>query len=107
MYTDEQVQKIFNKVIEARFYGFSLNGFYSSRFMCCALENAADAGVISFKECDIGKFVIQQYLGSYPSLKNFLDARKLPAALENRLAIYKNWRARPYDRQLIKNPKLY
>ena len=52
------VQEVFNKVIDAGFYGTP-----DKEYMCHAVEAAREAGVISQDECVVTRQAIDEYMG--------------------------------------------
>jgi len=100
------IQATFNRVIAAGLYQPRYSSTGASEFMCNALDNAEHREVITPKACATAKQAIGEYLlplqvplsgGGYelPTLDMALSTSSLPYDFESRLAIYKNWKARP------------
>ena len=94
------VQEIFNKVIEAGYYGDTEEeGVPNSLFMCFALESAVEDQVISSNDFGRGLLAIEAYLakggGKHHALASLLSQFDLPCSERDCLAVYKDWDNRP------------
>ena len=87
----QELQAIFDLVIEKGYYSGEKDG----NFMCIALSKAYYCGVITRNEMVLAKENIEDYLGFHSSLEEYLRSRLLPHTPTARMAIYKNWSARP------------
>ncbi len=97
------VQEVFNKVIDAGFYGT-----IDKEFMCPAIEAAREAGVISQDEFVVARQAIDEYMGllyeTGGSMAHALYASRLgnPVGLGapkwcvlHGVAFYRDWANRP------------
>lgn len=91
------VQEIFNVVIKNNLYSIESGNVH----MCVALYDASVYNIISTEDYYKAKESIKNYLGSIAFLSTKLEYLNRPSDFEARLAIYKNWKARP--RTKLKN----
>lgn len=97
------VQGIFNVVIRKGFY---TDDRFSTSFMCNALDTAWWDDVITGPEMFLALCEIRGYLRvlrkaggrKCSALENALELVGLPNDFEARLAIYKDWKNRPFPR---------
>lgn len=107
-----RTQEILRRVIQAGFYtqGSGIVRYgdrltQSSRFMCYACWNAADAGCITIEAARQVQRTIRRYLGTYNTLHGALYGAGLgpseqgrsftPSAFEQYKTLYWNWDKRP------------
>lgn len=84
------VQDVFNRVIDAKFYNESYD------WMCLSLMDARDVKLISEKEYRQAREEIRAYLPpKYLFLRSVLEDNGLRGDFESRLAIYRDWANRP------------
>lgn len=84
------VQDVFNRVIDAKFYS------EADDWMCASLMDARNRKLISRREYKQARDEIGDFLTSeYPTLRWALEANGLPSDFESRLAIYRDWANRP------------
>lgn len=84
------VQRIFNKVIEANIYHVG-----RVRMMCWALRVARDTGVITAEDETLALHAINEYLQDFVFLAYALESRGMPCTFEDRLKLYQDWENRP------------
>ncbi len=89
------IQNTFNKVIKAGYYPRTTRQNASSNFMCSALTHAMLNSIITHKEMDVAKSVINRYLDGESSLETVLWLNGYDHDLDVRLRIYLNWKTRP------------
>lgn len=87
-----KLQSIFTAVIEA--------GLYDDKnpLMCYSLLHAEHCGTIDPAERDFAINAIKEYLSGFGSLGGFLDYKKHDYDFKARLAIYKDWDNRPFQK---------
>jgi hypothetical protein len=88
---DQEVQEIFNKVINAGYYTGSDYGF-----MCLSLSVANNQQVITAEERFTTIEEIANYIGSHITLMAYLESLQLPYRGTDRLKIYQDWANRPH-----------
>lgn len=93
-----KVKEILKLVAESPHYAYDITRI-SSRFMCYALYHAKEAGIISKKEKKLASKAIEKYLNKLSkgsrSLHLALENCGIPNTIENRKAIYLDWKNRP------------
>ena len=90
------IQQIFDAVIAGGCYAESQEYALNSAYMCTALTFAFQKNIISYEEMVEARKAISEYLGhTSNSLWVALYENLLPCSFSHRLAIYRNWAARP------------
>jgi hypothetical protein len=87
-------QEIFDLAINQRYYPWKRDA-ESSGFMCFALDLVYENNLITSEELSNTINDINQYIGTYNTLKMFLAEKDLPFEISDRIFIYQNWDNRP------------
>lgn len=95
-FRNRSTHELVNLMIEGEFY--SDIGEEGSAFMCVALTDARNGGVINRREFRRARDEMHIYISPYPTLEGYLDSRGHPSDFKNRRLIYRNWDNRSFKR---------
>lgn len=95
-FRNRSTHELVNLMIEGEFY--SDIGEEGSAFMCVALTDARNGGVINRREFRRARDEIQEHIFPYDFLEAFLNSRGHPSDFKIRRLIYRNWDNRSFKR---------
>ncbi len=109
------VQEVFNKVIDAGFYGT-----HDKEFMCHAVADALEAGAISLDEFSATRQAIDEYMGLISDTGGSMAYALYASRLGNPVGLippewcvlhgiefYLNWANRPMPSRLHSRPEIH